>query len=205
MSVKAWFPTLIYSAPLGSKGEPGLRRRLLEECARIVANDDEGQAWSERNYLGGFTTYASLCRLHKTFSTFAELEKRIDRHVRAYAKRLDMDTKTKSLAMTECWINVMPKMCSHGLHIHPTATVSGTYYLQTPRGAAPLKFEDPRLARMMAALPKVAEPRLENRPYVEYPAQAGHLTLFESWLGHSVPAADFRGERVSVSFNYNWF
>jgi len=37
------------------------------------------------------------------------------------------------------------------------------------------------------------------------PAEAGKLVLFESWLRHEVPANRIRGERVSISFNYNWF
>jgi uncharacterized protein (TIGR02466 family) len=37
------------------------------------------------------------------------------------------------------------------------------------------------------------------------PATAGHVFLFESWLRHEVPANPVNAERVSVSFNYNWF
>jgi uncharacterized protein (TIGR02466 family) len=29
--------------------------------------------------------------------------------------------------------------------------------------------------------------------------------LFESWLRHEVAANTAGGERISVSFNYNWF
>jgi uncharacterized protein (TIGR02466 family) len=37
------------------------------------------------------------------------------------------------------------------------------------------------------------------------PAEAGKVVLFESWLRHEVPANPIAGERISVSFNYNWF
>jgi len=34
---------------------------------------------------------------------------------------------------------------------------------------------------------------------------AGQVVLFESWLRHEVPSHPTAAERVSVSFNYNWF
>jgi len=30
------------------------------------------------------------------------------------------------------------------------------------------------------------------------------VLVFESWLRHEVPPAHYKGERVSVSFNYGW-
>ena len=77
--------------------------------------------------------------------------------------------------------------------------------MRTPRGCSRIKFEDPRLAAFMAAPPRVAEARAPNRVFVEYPAEAGRVVLFESWLRHEVPASRIATERVSVSFNWNWF
>jgi uncharacterized protein (TIGR02466 family) len=93
----------------------------------------------------------------------------------------------------------------HSLHLHPHASVSGTFYLQTPRGCAGLKLEDPRLDRYMAAPPRRTKTRTENRSWITLPARAGHVVLFESWLRHEVPPNTSSGERISVSFNYNWF
>jgi uncharacterized protein (TIGR02466 family) len=39
---------------------------------------------------------------------------------------------------------------------------------------------------------------------VTYPARAGELILFESWLRHEVVANPVRSERISISFNYDW-
>ena len=86
---------------------------------------------------------------------------------------------------------------AHSLHLHPLSTLSGTYYVKVPAGSAGIKFEDPRLDRFMAAPPRNA--------WVTIPAAAGHLVLFESWLRHEVTANPVAAERVSVSFNYNWF
>jgi uncharacterized protein (TIGR02466 family) len=77
--------------------------------------------------------------------------------------------------------------------------------VRTPRGSPGLKFEDPRLDRFMAAPPRKADCRGENRPWVTVPASAGSVVLFESWLRHEVPANPAAAERVSISFNFNWF
>jgi uncharacterized protein (TIGR02466 family) len=127
---------------------------------------------------------------------FVTLRKRLDPHVRAFAGRLRYDLKGRSLAMTDCWVNVMPAGVVHSLHLHPTSFISGTYYVEVPKGAGALKIEDPRLSRMMAAPPRAA--------HVNVPARAGDVVLFESWLRHEVPPARYSGERISVSFNYGW-
>ena len=104
--------------------------------------------------------------------------------------------------MTDCWINIMPRPVVHSLHLHPLSTISGTYYVRTPRGAPGIKFEDPRLDRFMAAPPRRADCRSEHRPWVTVPAEAGTVVLFESWLRHEVPPNPVAAERVSISFNY---
>lgn len=205
VSTQAWFPTLIYRAPLQRRGNQRFNSELLKECYQIRDADRAGQRWSAKNYPGGFTSYASLCRLHRMSSTFMELERLIRRHVLRYAKALDFNLEGRELAMTDCWVNIMPHLAAHSMHIHPLSTISGTYYVKTPRGCSGLKFEDPRLSKFMAAPPRVDEPRRENRTFVTYPAEVGNVVLFESWIRHEVPANRLADERVSISFNYSWF
>ena len=143
--------------------------------------------------------------LHRFSSTFAALEKKLTTHVRAYARALDMDLRGRTIRLSDIWVNIMPPTAAHSLHLHPLSFISGTYYVATPKGCSGLKFEDPRLDRFMAAPPRRAETRRENQTFVHYPAQAGNVILFESWLRHEVPANPVAAERVSVSFNYNWF
>jgi uncharacterized protein (TIGR02466 family) len=199
------FRTPIYAAPLKSTSTAVLNRRLLRECLQLRQEDRFGRAWSARNYPGGYTSYNSRSRLHRISPTFANLEDTINRHVRRFAKSLDLDLRGKRLEMTDCWASIMRHRAAHGLHLHPLSTISGTYYVQVPRGSAGLKFEDPRLERFMAAPPRRTRARANNRAWVTLPARAGHLVLFESWLRHEVPPNRSRGERVSVSFNYGWF
>jgi uncharacterized protein (TIGR02466 family) len=202
MRVHKLFPTLVYSAPLGQRSWRPFNDRLLRECRRLRIDDEAGRAWSARNYPGGYTSYSSVSRMHRVSPTFAELERKVSRHVKTYARALEYDLTGRELAMTDCWVNIMPRHVVHGLHLHPLSTISGTYYVHVPRGSPGIKLEDPRLDRFMAAPPRKEG---AGRPWVEMPATAGSLILFESWLRHEVAPNRQGSERVSISFNYGWF
>ena len=152
-----------------------------------------------------YTSHGSLSRMQTLSPTFASLERKLQRHVTAYAGSLEYDLHRRKLAMTDCWINIMPRGVTHGLHLHPVSTISGTYHVRTPQGAPGLKLEDPRLDRFMAAPPRRPGGRPENRPWVTLPVAAGTVVLFESWLRHEVPRSPAASDRVSISFNFNWF
>jgi uncharacterized protein (TIGR02466 family) len=201
---RAWFPTLIYCEPLAKSGLERFNAGLAEECRALRDFDKAGRAWSLKNYPGGYTSYASLNELHRFSSTFALLERRITRHVRAFARALELDLRGREIRMTDFWVNIMPPSAAHSLHLHPLSFVSGTYYVATPKGCPGIKFEDPRLDRFMAAPPRLPNAGRQNKAHVTYPAEAGNLILFESWLRHEVAQNRVEAERISVSFNYNW-
>lgn len=197
MPARPLFPTWIYQAPLDA---PTLVRRLLDEARRLREVDAEGRAWSAKHYPNGYTSYATFDRLHQSFTTFGELERRLEPHVKSFARRLDFDLGGGRLRMTDCWVNLMGRGTVHGLHLHPLSILSGTFYLRIPAGAPGLRLEDPRLDRFMGAPPR----KSRGRPHVDLPVRAGSAVLFESWLRHEVPSNPSREERVSVSFNYDW-
>lgn len=205
MAIHTFFPTSVYQARLQNLRWQSFNRELLAECYQVRDNDADGQRWSRKNYPGGYTSYGSFCRMHKMSSTFMELERKLDRHVKKFAAALDLDLEGRPLAMTDCWINIMPHHVVHGLHLHPLSTISGTYYVQTPKGCSGIKFEDPRLDRFMAAPPRKADCQPEHKLWQTIKAEAGNVVLFESWLRHEVPANPLKSERISISFNYSWF
>jgi uncharacterized protein (TIGR02466 family) len=205
MSIKQWFPTSIYYAPLQKRGVPRFNAELLKECHQIRDFDEQGRKWSAKCYPGGYTSYGSMAQLHEFSSTFTALAEKITRHVERFAESLEMDLRGKQIGMTDCWINIMPRQVVHSLHLHPLSFISGTYYVQTPRNCSSIKFEDPRLSKFMAAPPRKSPCRADNRQFVQYKAEAGKLILFESWLRHEVSANQSDAERVSISFNYHWW
>jgi uncharacterized protein (TIGR02466 family) len=200
-----FFPTRVYTSVLQKNGSRELNRQLLKEGRQLKDDDDAGRRWSARNYRGGYTSYGSSHQLHRISPTFQDLERRLRRHVDAFARAVEWDLKGRELAMTDCWLNIMSRNAVHGLHLHPLSTLSGTYYVQVPAGSPGLKFEDPRLDRYMAAPPRSVRAGSKNRQWVTLPAVAGQVVLFESWLRHEVASHPTAAERVSVSFNYNWF
>ncbi len=203
MTTHVLFPTTVYTAALSPRAQPTLNAQLLREIRQLRHDDRAGLIWSRDSYPGGYTSYASANRMHAVSPTFARLEKALMPHVLAYCRTLGFDLRGRRLSMTDCWVNVMPRGVHHGLHLHPLSTLSGTYYVQTPAGSPGIKLEDPRLDRMMAAPPRRHGSR--HQPWVILPANAGQVVLFESWLRHEVPANPVRRERISISFNYNWF
>lgn len=204
MPVRSWFPTYIYCEKLQRRGLARLNQELAEECRQLRDYDRAGRSWSAKNYPGGYTSYASLNQLHRFSSTFAELGRKLERHVRGFARKLDMDLRGRKVELTDLWVNIMPPTAAHSLHLHPLSFISGTYYVATPEGCPGLKFEDPRLDRFMAAPPRREGARAENRAHVTYQAEAGNVILFESWLRHEVPPNRIDAERISISFNFNW-
>lgn len=205
--IQKLFPTYVYTAPL-MKNARQLKSFLSEirsDIQKIQDFDVEGHEWSEENYPGGYTSYSSISELHQFSSLFAELKERLDSHVKSFGRSLDMDLKNFPLSMTESWVNVMPPLCVHSGHIHPQASVSGTFYVDVPRGSSPLKFEDPRLGFFMGSVPRKAKTRDDHKQFVSVQPVEGQVTLFESWLRHEVPPNKVEKTRTSVSFNYNWF
>jgi uncharacterized protein (TIGR02466 family) len=195
-NIENLFVTRIYRAELGRT----LNADLAKTCLAIAAEDRAGQRWAREHNYEGYTSYASLNDLPTRASVFAELEREIAKHVRAFAKALEYE-RTR-LTLDSLWINVMPRGGVHTAHIHPQSAISGTYYVQVPAGAAALRFEDPRLAMMMAAPAKRTKVRRENQTFVSVVPKTGTLLLWESFIRHEVPLNRARGQRISVSFNY---
>src|SRR4051812_14109671 len=126
MAILALFPTLISRESLGGSGQRRLDRDLADECRSLALSDGAGRRWSARHYMGGYTSYGSLDRLHLVSSLFAVLHKRIDARVAAFVRALHYDMRGRALAMTDCWANVMPARTVHSLHLHPSSFISGT-------------------------------------------------------------------------------
>lgn len=196
------FATKIYRATLTNRGKRNLNAELLQAIAVVAADDIAGQTWCEEKGYKGYTSYASLADLTWRMPEFADLEQMIAPHVAAFAKELDLDLGSERLLLDSLWINILAPDGVHSGHIHPHSVISGTYYVEIPDGASAIRFEDPRLAMMMAAPLRKQKARLENRNFISMQPKAGTLLLWESWLRHEVPINLADENRVSVSFNY---
>ncbi|MBL8790445.1 MAG: hypothetical protein JNM45_08095 [Rhizobiales bacterium] len=199
-TITSLFPTHIYRA---DKAGPDTLTAELEVAALSLSRDDiAGIKWCEKHGYNGYTSYASLNDLAWRIPVFQKLERILDRHALAFAKALHWDIKGGRPVCDSLWVNVLPEGGSHTGHIHPNSVISGTYYVKVPQGAGPIVYEDPRLARMMAAPPRKKNAPQEFQSHVSFRPAPGSMLMWESWLRHEVPLNRAEGERISVSFNY---
>ena len=91
MASRALFPTLIYSASLVDRSWRRFNQDIGDECRSMAVSDIAGQKWSAQHYLGGYTSYGSLDRMHLVSSLFDRLRRRVDPHVKAFARDLHYD------------------------------------------------------------------------------------------------------------------
>jgi len=199
MSTRALFITRLYEADL--TGQKGFDAPLLAQAARAIAAEDKaGRAWARDHGYGGYTSYASLNDLTRRDSLFDDLRRLLDRHVATCADEFFLERS--KLKLESLWINILKAGAAHSGHIHPASVLSGTVYLEVPNGASPIRFEDPRLAMMMAAPRRIPAAPETDRTFVYVDATPGGLLLWESFLRHEVPANMAKSERISLSFNY---
>ena len=199
--MQALFVTHLYRAPLGDAIDLG---ELETACLSIAEDDEAGQSWCDENEFPGYTSYASLTDLPWRFPTFEAVKQALDGHVAKFAEALQFDLDDRPLELEDIWINILPEGGIHTAHIHPHSVISGTTYVALPEGTSAIKFEDPRLAMMMAAPPKRKDADTANQQFVYVKPKIGDVLLWESWLRHEVPMNMAEDNRISVSFNYKW-
>jgi len=198
MPVRSLFATRLYEAELDDQA-------LLSELAhsiRSLAEDDEaGRGWSHEQRYAGYTSYASLNDLPKRDPAFADLAKILTRHAAKFADECAFDLRRKT-RLDSLWVNLLKGGGHHAGHIHPHSIISGTLYIEVPKGSGAIRFEDPRLQSMMAAPTRREDAAEELRPFVSVHPRQGLLLLWESWLRHEVLPGSGKGERLSISFNF---
>lgn len=185
------FPTMLYEAELS---DPALLADLAQSIRALARDDEAGGRWSRDHRYPGYTSYASLNDLPKRDPAFADLAKLLTRHAIEFARDCAFDLARKP-RLDSLWVNLLNTGGHHSGHIHPNSIISGTLYVEVPRGSGAIRFEDPRLPLMMAA---------PQRPdtFVAVDPRPGLLLMWESWLRHEVLAGSGRGERLSISFNF---
>lgn len=198
MPVRSLFTTPFYEDALS---DDALLKELEASCRAVAKADKAGQAWSADHGYGGYTSYASLNDLPLRDPAFADLQRALDGHVRAFAKLCHFDL-AKRPKLDSLWINILKPGAMHSGHIHPHSIISGTIYVCVPKGAGALKLEDPRLPMMMAAPGRTADAPEIFQPFVYAEPKRGSIFLWESWLRHEVVPGAAKSDRISISFNY---
>ena len=194
--MRSLFVTQLYETQLD---DPRLLADLAHSIRSIAGQDEAGRRWSREHGYKGYTSYASLDDLPRRDPSFAELKRVLSKHAAAFAKDLAWSVRPR---LDSLWVNLIRGDGHHSAHIHPHSILSGTLYVETPAGSGAIRFEDPRLAMMMAAPLRAPSAPESLRPFVEVGPEPGLLLMWESWLRHEVRPGKGRGERLSVSFNF---
>ena len=194
--MKRLFATCLYEAELTDDA-------LLSDLAhsiRSLADDDEaGRRWSRDKGYKGYTSYASLNDLPRRDPAFDDLKRLLTRHAASFAKELAWGSKPR---LDSLWVNLLKPGGHHSAHIHPHSILSGTLYVEVPKGSGAIRFEDPRLPLMMAAPVRREDAPEELRPFATVEPRPGLLLLWESWLRHEVLPGTTKADRLSISFNF---
>ena len=198
MTVRSLFPTLLYEAEIA---DADMLAELAHSIRSLARDDRAGVRWSREKNYSGYTSYASLNDLPRRDPAFADLGKLLGKHAATFAEECAFDLARKP-KLDSLWVNLLRGSGHHSGHIHPHSIISGTLYVEVPKGSGAIRFEDPRLPMMMAAPTRRADAPEELRPFVTIQPQPGLLLLWESWLRHEVLPGTGRDERLSISFNF---
>ena len=193
---RSMFATYLYEASLDDEA---LLADLAHSIRSLAEDDEAGKRWSRDKGYKGYTSYASLNDLPRRDPAFAELAKLLSKHGMRFARELAWDVKPR---LDSLWANLLKPGGHHSAHIHPHSILSGTLYVEVPKGSGPIRFEDPRLPMMMAAPVRRDDAPEDLRPFATVEPRPGLLLMWESWLRHEVLPGTARGERLSISFNF---
>lgn len=199
MPVHSLFVTRLYDALIA---DDALALELGLSIRALAADDKAGRRWSKDNRYPGYTSYASLNDLPTRDPAFSRLAKLLSRHAALFAEECSFDMARKP-KLDSLWVNLLKSGGYHSGHIHPHSIISGTFYVEVPKGSGVIRFEDPRLPQMMAAPLRRPNASEELKPFVSIQPISGLLLLWESWLRHEVMPGTERGERLSISFNFS--
>ena len=198
MPARTLFSTLLHE---GEIDDPELIGELARSIRTLAQDDQAGRRWSREHRYAGYTSYASLNDLPRRDPAIGELAKRLNRHAAAFAAECAFDLARKP-RLDSLWVNLLRGPAHHSAHIHPHSIISGTFYVEVPNGAGPIRFEDPRLPLMMAAPTRRTDASEGLQPFVTVEPRPGLVLLWESWLRHEVLPGTGEGERLSISFNF---
>ena len=195
---RSLFATRLYEAQID---DPALLDDLAHSIRTFAEDDQAGRRWSQDKGYTGYTSYASLNDLPRRDPAFADLQKLVTRHAATFANEsaFDLDRKPK---LDSLWVNLLKPGGHHTGHIHPHSIVSGTFYVEAPKGSGAIRFEDPRLPMMMAAPLRSDDAPEELRAFVSVEPRPGLLLMWESWLRHEVLPGTTKSDRLSISFNF---
>ena len=177
--------------------------KLTEFAFEMKNKDKNGVNHSNK---GGWQSNNINEEKHKEF---IRLKKEIDQYFQKYHLKVFRGMKFKGNVvhiLSNMWVNNNEKHNYNGWHIHPGATLSGTYYIKHDgsKENGDIIFKHPVGTYMTIChwpeglIENYNEITAEN---VECTPKSNMLLIFPSWLEHKVELNLKDDTRISLSFN----
>ena len=104
--------------------------------------------------------------------------------------------------LNNIWININSYGAFNKPHIHPTAVLSGVYYVSTPSPISNIIFHHPGINVQYHYTPDVMKGTNNFTSSVSsYGPVAGDLIIFPAYLSHFVESNMSVEDRISIAFN----
>jgi len=150
--------------------------------------------WSERDYDDNWQTKSANLQTKKEFKYFSDLVVKTGKDI---CNTLGYDVE--DLIITDMWANVLKHNEHHPVHTHSNNFLSGTYYLQSDKGAS-IVFHDPRPAADVI-VPRKKEKNTLNSSLLSYASTSNRAIFFPAWLPHWVQQNKSNNKRISIAWN----
>jgi len=188
-----WFSNCIWETSLPKANN----QSLIEFVKKLKATNDGHQ---KNLYQGGWQ-----CFDFDKDESYTELTNLINLELQKVHKSMGFRS-TCVTSIQSSWINVNDKYSYNLKHTHPRSLFSGVYYVQVPEGiCGDIIFH--RENYMLNYIPPyiVENWNAVNSATISYKPKTGMLLIFPSWLEHSVTTNLTNQDRISISFNTQFF
>jgi uncharacterized protein (TIGR02466 family) len=169
----------------------------IEELAyRIKRLDPKGRIISNR---GG---WQSRDIEPNTYLELVELEKTILINAVNCFKDYGYEENSKVISIDNLWLNINGRGCTNAIHTHPTAFVSGVYYIKAEPDQGKIVFHKNSLEEyIISSNAPIDNYNPLNFSAVSFEPLTGKMILFPGYLPHGVDSNNTDQDRISISFN----
>jgi len=190
--IETWFPTAIYIEDnlFDSKQNSTWILKSEEIMQEYPTGGDE---WQGDTY----TTHSTEYNVLKDIS-FEPLINEVTKHVNHFAA---LHNSKRKFLCEGAWLNIARPGNFQEFHCHNGSTISAVYYIKTPLGSGDIVFEDPREPDMLP-IPDIYDRNSLSFIKTGYPAIAGTLLIFRSYLRHMVMKGTNTESRISIALNF---
>lgn len=185
--VHSLFPVPFYTSEIDIDLEDV--RMKIEKLARYHEglNDSDGYIYPKNEQLFGRKEFYDLKN---------EAKKHVDRFMREVLQ-YDYDDSFFSCS----WFNINEPGSHHHRHYHPNSIISGVIFVTNPENSGKLLFNSPNQRDILLA-PKKGATGTKFSDGIFLPAQdVGCISLFPSWLEHTVTKNLSNENRLTIAFN----